>query len=579
MAQRIPSSRPGAAGILPISVAATHPTGAGVPRTSLVKASTPRLKLLIRRLPPGLVRAEFSAALGEEWAVGNGRIDWFIYKPGKVATDPSKPSKPSRAYLRVTSSSFVEALSIKVRQTTFHDTRNTFTDPALLGPPTLEFAPYPRVPGGKTRKDARLGTIDQDPEFIAFLESLTNPLPKANPDDIFDVEKEEKTVITPLIQFLKEKKASKAKEANILPKSTKSSRTAPKDAKTEKIQAKKVLSRAEKATASTSPEKQGRADRVVKDSIKLSNKHPQAVKSKCGKLAATGNQSDTPSTPTPQKPAERKRERGNLSAATNMLRRDLGLTPPRKRGDKGNTTQEQTRIAANLKQNPLPGPAEVNKHEISTSKTIKDEAILKNAPPKLLKKPPTEPAAARNSPKTINPPPSPKVAIAQNGATQAFLKHANPSQGVTEELLEIGFSKYGKVVKVEIDKKKGFGYVDFLEPEGLRKAIQASPVQIAESQVVVLERRSTANVSLARGYHNRANTPSPAMASHLLSRGGGNSGAQVASRPAPQGPRGGGRGGRYRGNHARGARNSSTGTEKMHPPGISAKQGHSQPLG
>lgn len=76
------------------------------------------------------------------------------------------------------------------------------------------------------------------------------------------------------------------------------------------------------------------------------------------------------------------------------------------------------------------------------------------------------------------------------GATQAFLKHANPSQGVTESLLDEAFSAFGTVTKVEIDKKKGFAYLDFADSNGLQKAIVASPVKIAQGQVVVLERKT-----------------------------------------------------------------------------------------
>jgi regulator of nonsense transcripts 3 len=75
------------AGVLPIPVSATQK-----PYVSLGKKSTPRspatrLKLLVRRLPPGLTQAEFEALLGEEWRVGSGKVDWFQYKNGKVSKE------------------------------------------------------------------------------------------------------------------------------------------------------------------------------------------------------------------------------------------------------------------------------------------------------------------------------------------------------------------------------------------------------------------------------------------------------------------------------------------------------------
>lgn len=433
----------------------------------------------------------------------------------------------------------------------------------------MEFAPYPRVPGGKVRKDARLGTIDQDPEFIAFLESLTNPVPKPNPEDVLEAEKDEKTTITPLIQYLKEKKANRAKELNTPAKSTKATRLAQKDPKVDKVQAKKLLSRAEKA-ASVPAEKQTKVDRATKDAVKAVNKHivGQAPKQKGGKPPTSGNQSEAapqPSnaaqrttTPTP----ERKRERGNLSAATKILRRDLGLTPPRKRGERASAAS------------PVPPPSEPKQLPSTPStRPTSEDAAPKPSTPKLLKKPPTEPMAARNSPKASTIPTGPKNAPISNprpaasptSGTQAFLKHANASQGVTEKLLEAGFSRFGKVVKVEIDKKKGFGYVDFAEPGALHKAIQASPVQIAQSQVVVLERRSTAAVAQARGNHTRIPPPLAAPRPSPGTGLGGAGGTPAPARQPPQGPRVGGRGGsrQHRGGYGR--RNGPPGVDRPGP--------------
>lgn len=50
---------------------------------------------------------------------------------------------------------------------------------------------------------------------------------------------------------------------------------------------------------------------------------------------------------------------------------------------------------------------------------------------------------------------------------------------------------FGSVTFVEIDKRKGFAYVDFADHEGLVKAITASPISIAQGSVQVLERKET----------------------------------------------------------------------------------------
>lgn len=79
----------GVNGVLPVTVLhKTSPPSA--PRGS--KASQPRLKLVLRRLPPGLAKTEFEAILGDEWKVGAGKIDWLDYKKGKVSKEYVPPS-------------------------------------------------------------------------------------------------------------------------------------------------------------------------------------------------------------------------------------------------------------------------------------------------------------------------------------------------------------------------------------------------------------------------------------------------------------------------------------------------------
>ena len=36
------------------------------------------VKVLIRRLAPGLTEDEFVSILGESWKVGQGKVDWFF---------------------------------------------------------------------------------------------------------------------------------------------------------------------------------------------------------------------------------------------------------------------------------------------------------------------------------------------------------------------------------------------------------------------------------------------------------------------------------------------------------------------
>lgn len=364
---------------------------------------------------------------------------------------------------------------------------------------------------------------------MAFLESLTNPItkPAAPTDSELEKPADEEVTITPLVQFLKEKKASKAKESASA-KSTKRGGKE-KDSKAEKLETKKLLRKSDRegATDSTpaSPEKKSNSAKIeeaTKEAVKAARKQTSASLAK----QATGKEGRQ----TPEVTAstsERRRERGDVRAAAMILQRDLGLAPSggRRRGKAGaaaSTTKENE--PSNIKEvkaetftstpatptasNVPKGNSRSNRETTSKATGPSNKAKASTPVPPTPSTPSTIsdsnttiPAVADGLPSTstnkaskavkqakqAKPKPSP---ITPSAATQAFLKHANPSQGVTEELLDAAFSVFGKVLRVEIDKKKGFGYVDFAQAEGLQKAIAASPVTVAQSQVVILERKN-----------------------------------------------------------------------------------------
>ena len=86
LASHMMASAPRSNGVLSIPASATQKRNAA-PINMSTRAATPRLKALIRRLPPGLTQIEFDAALGDEWKVQGGKVDWVIYKPGKVSKE------------------------------------------------------------------------------------------------------------------------------------------------------------------------------------------------------------------------------------------------------------------------------------------------------------------------------------------------------------------------------------------------------------------------------------------------------------------------------------------------------------
>jgi regulator of nonsense transcripts 3 len=67
-------------GVLAITASQTSGNG---PRSAVAKLPSPKLKLIVRRLAPGLTESEFISILGVDWAVGQGKVDWFLYKSGK----------------------------------------------------------------------------------------------------------------------------------------------------------------------------------------------------------------------------------------------------------------------------------------------------------------------------------------------------------------------------------------------------------------------------------------------------------------------------------------------------------------
>lgn len=55
------------------------------PKATKVKPPAEGEKVVVRRLPPGMTEEEFVTILGDEWRVGNGKIAWVSYWPGKVS--------------------------------------------------------------------------------------------------------------------------------------------------------------------------------------------------------------------------------------------------------------------------------------------------------------------------------------------------------------------------------------------------------------------------------------------------------------------------------------------------------------
>ncbi|KAI1799167.1 Smg-4/UPF3 family-domain-containing protein [Daldinia bambusicola] len=531
------------------------------PKTPKTKDASRGKKVLVRRLPPGITEAEFWAILGDEWKSGNGKVEWTRFQEGQISHDPSNPSMPARCYLQVRSED-IPILADVVRGLIWEDEKRAFTDPALVGPPYLEFSIYQKVPTTKRRTDSKQGTIDQDPDFMAFLDSLTQDTTNVKEVDAEQVEDagkpDTKVTTTPLVEFLKEKKANKGKDSSNA-KSGKHSRHESQGVKSkggqEDSKKKGKDSKAEKAEKAADKE-----EKRAKEPVKLLTKKSAAVESS----EATKPPSTQASISNTTEEAAPKSRRANIAAAAKILQRDLGLSPgsahrrarqdaakaeaaakvdavKEKEKEKGSSTaptassqssssappsaptapkaqstegSRRSRGSKSSKQSATSdatkGRATDNASSTTKSTPIITPIILKRkddappsssapvapaAPASSASTPPTGPKAAGKATSSNKPGPSQKKTSSQPsvtaGATRAFVKHANPSQGVTEPLLKQAMESYGPVTFVEIDKRKGFAYVDFGDHDGLVKAISASPISVAQGTVQVLERKET----------------------------------------------------------------------------------------
>ncbi|ODA80991.1 hypothetical protein RJ55_03951 [Drechmeria coniospora] len=517
-------------------------------------------KLIVRRLPPGMTEAEFVSILGVDWQLSKGKVDWFSYCPGKVSSDPSKPSRPSRAYLHLIQKDDILALSQVVRTATWEDANSTFNNPSLIGPPTLEFSPYKKIPGSKKRVDARQGTIDQDQEFMAFLEALANPIPLRASIDIEEADQakeETKVTTTPLVEYLKEKKA-KGKDG--------SGRNARSGAKSKKDD--------EAAKRKSREAKSDKAEKASHETVKILSKKAATVQATQASKNGAGQNAANNAAGAP------KSRRAGIAAAARILQRDLGLSPgsahrrarhdavkteadtaasPGKEGAVVTEPAPATDAAPTAshrpksgQENPLAAKSQPGRKARGGKGGEKSKAteatVAAPAPtPILLKKrgdaeaagAPGSNAESRSAhapngkattaistnsreggskPSTSNRKAS---AAVSSGATRAFVKNANAAQGVTEATLRQALEAFGPVSTVEVDKRKGFAYAEFTEHRALVKAISSNPVQVAQTSVLVLERKDKKPVAAAGGAAGTT-TSDKAPSRGRRGRGGGN---------------------------------------------------------
>ncbi|KAK3073667.1 hypothetical protein LTR53_004531 [Teratosphaeriaceae sp. CCFEE 6253] len=467
----------------PKSNAKSYPGVLPVPAATRAAATKPpattRLKLEIRRLPPSLTLTEFEDTLGPEWRLGGGKVDWREYRPGKLRS-PGKVPEQSRVYIHVAREEYVRELEQRFLSVS--------RDAQARGPPgtTADV-------GVKQRGDGRQGTLDQDAEFIAFLEAETMPTVKPAVGVAEGEGKGERVKSTPLIEDLRAKKEARAKMAQEKAEKKVREEREKKAAATAKSEAKEATEK-----GGTSTQQQAKVEQAAKDAARVLTKQaaakqnapptaaaasvtqPKAVpagpaarakrvvqspRSQNATPAASPAPSATASTTGPAtaaperggRPAPAQRPRGNADGIRKMLQKDLGIRPKA--------------AAAST-----PAPA---------STFPPATASITATPPST-----STPAAPTPSPTPAAAAPSPSPAAVPQlnhhaNTHKAYLKHANPSQGITEVLIQRALSTFGPVSSVTIDPRKGTAIAVFADATGLGKAMEARRVPVGTAGGVV----------------------------------------------------------------------------------------------
>ncbi|KAI9464082.1 Smg-4/UPF3 family-domain-containing protein [Lactarius psammicola] len=182
-------------------------------RQGQTKASgTERLKTIVRRLPPNLPEHIFWQSV-QPWVTDDTAL-WKEFYPGKSRKRQNKEDVHSRAYIAFKTEEYVAKFSREYDGHIFKDKAGNESQAVV------EFAPYQKLPLDKKKVDSRNATIDQDEEYIAFLQSLeTLSIKPYDGDQLLEMlvastERPTMPVSTPLLDALKaEKSAQRDKEA------------------------------------------------------------------------------------------------------------------------------------------------------------------------------------------------------------------------------------------------------------------------------------------------------------------------------------------------------------------------------
>lgn len=162
-------------------------------------------KVVIRRLPPSITKEQLEEQLHPLPA-----HDYFEF----CAADPSLyPHLFTRAYIHFRNPEDIILFRDRFDGYIFIDTKG------VEYPAVVEYAPFQKISKKKLKKkDAKAGSIEEDPEYKTFLENYCadNEKVNANPETMLgEIEAKTKDLIakrsTPLLEFIKNRKLEKQK--------------------------------------------------------------------------------------------------------------------------------------------------------------------------------------------------------------------------------------------------------------------------------------------------------------------------------------------------------------------------------
>ncbi|CAI5465308.1 unnamed protein product [Closterium sp. Yama58-4] len=175
-------------------------------REAIMKDALKKTKVVVRKLPPNLKEEAFVEALNKKY---QGRYNWVMFYPGKSS---AKKAALSRAYINFFTPDDVLAFSSDFHGHTFVNEKGQQFQA------TVEYAPWQKVPREAQRKDPRQGTIEKDPDYVAFLAALEQgeeslpsaevQLEKADAAKAAAAGVKEPLVLTPLVEYVCQRRAN-----------------------------------------------------------------------------------------------------------------------------------------------------------------------------------------------------------------------------------------------------------------------------------------------------------------------------------------------------------------------------------